>query len=134
MGKYVIVIIVIVGILLIWRYLFRSTDDSVKDVKVNVEIIATDLLQAYETDEDEANNLYLNQIIKVTGYVSEIDELESGFSVYLKDNDETSGILCGFSKKSFSDKSVIVGDSVTIKGLCTGYLLDVVLNKCAWDE
>jgi hypothetical protein len=126
--------IVLLGAITAWFYINKESSDSVISQKADIEINAAELLLNFETNENDANALYLNKVIQLTGIVSEIDELETGVSVYLKEANTDSGILCGFSKKAFNTKSVQVGDSVIIKGLCTGYLFDVVLNKCAWKK
>ncbi len=133
--KRIIIFALIIGVLAIigvWQYSFRSAKDSVKSLKTDVELTADKLLLDFETDENNANTLYLNKVLSVTGKVTEISNSETGYSVYLKSDDSMTGILCGFSKHSFETYSIEVGDIVVVKGLCTGFLFDVVLNKCVW--
>ena len=126
--------VAIIAAVAIALYTFRSSSDSVKGEKVEVEISTEELLLAFEIDENEANTAYLNKVILVTGEILEINELETSYSIMLKPEDASSGVMCGFSKKAFKAKPAKIGDIVAIKGLCTGYLLDVVLNKCAWED
>jgi hypothetical protein len=77
-----------------WKYAFRKSESSVASRKTDITIEASFLLQAFESNEDSANALYLD-------------------------------------KKSFDPALVNPGSRTFIKGICTGYLMDVVLNKCS---
>jgi hypothetical protein len=89
------------------------------------------LLQAFESNEDSANGMYLDKIILVTGMVGSVTQDSIGYSVYLKDNNAISGVMCSFDRTAFDPALIKVGSNVSIKGFCTGYLMDVVLTKCS---
>ena len=55
-------------------------------------------------------------------------------SLTLKSPDEISGVICSFDKTALPEKLPEIGDTIKIKGMCSGYLLDVVLNKCSLVE
>jgi hypothetical protein len=134
--KRIIIIILVVGLVAgvaTWKYVFRKAETSVASKKADVEISAKDLLNAYETNEDTANAKFLNKIIQVEGTVAEVKTDTSGYSVYLKEPESVSGVLCGFNKEVKIEKHIKTGDVVIIKGICSGYLMDVVLNKCSFE-
>jgi len=112
-------------------YTFRKTEVTVESKKADVEIDAAGLLDAFETDEAGANDLYLGKIVSVTGKVESVSEDSIGISVYLKEDEDFAGIICSFHKSATDVTSIEKGNIVEIKGICTGYLLDVVLNRCA---
>ena len=114
-----------------WLYAFRKADLSVVSQKAEVEISATDLLEKFESNEAAANTAYLGKVIIVAGTIDNITEDSTNVSVNLKNPDDISGVMCGFNKSSIDRSSLKVGGNVRIKGICTGYLMDVVLNKCA---
>jgi hypothetical protein len=126
-----VLVIAVITALLVWKYTFRKTESSVESQKAEVVVTASDLLAAFETDEDQANTLYLDKIVQVTGRVESVSEDSLGVSVYLKENDAISGILCSFGKGSMEPSSLQAGNIISIKGICTGYLMDVVMNKCS---
>lgn len=117
--------------LLALLYIFRKSAVSVESKKADVEIDAGSLVHAFENNESEANELYLGKIVSVKGKVESISEDEVGISVYLKNDDDIAGIICSFDKSAKDISTIRRGDMVQIKGICTGYLMDVVLNKCA---
>jgi hypothetical protein len=131
--KRILLIILIVGLVVAfgtWKYVFRKAETSVKSEKAEVEITATELLKSFEVNEDSANARFLNKIILVEGTVAEVKSDTSGYSIYLKEPESVSGVLCGFNKEVKIEKQIKPGDVVIIKGICNGYLMDVVLNKC----
>jgi hypothetical protein len=85
------------------------------------------LVAKYQVDEKLANSLYLNKAVVVTGVLLSIDKNQEGKTT----------LVIGRSE-SFSNVSVTmtsntpitqkVGESITIKGLCTGALSDVVIT------
>jgi hypothetical protein len=133
--KYIVLLILIAlaaaSAVTVWKYTFRKAESSVVSKKADVEIAASDLLNAFETDENQANTLYLDKIVLVTGKIETVSEDSIGLSVYLKESDSVSGILCSFEKGSVEPSSLQSGNIVRIKGICTGYLMDVVMNKCS---
>jgi len=130
--RYVVIFLVlaIIAAGFAWWYTFRETDRNVASYKTDVTIDAASLLQAFETNEDSANIIYREKIILVTGTVGSITQDTTGYSVYLKESDAISGIMCRFDRPDFNPELAAVGSKVGIKGLCNGYLMDVVLDKC----
>ncbi len=126
------VMIVVLGTILIYLWTFRKADLSVSSKKADFEISAAELLESYESDEESANAAYLDKIIIVTGLVDHIYEDSLSVTVYLKNEDSFSGVLCSFDKSVISTNRPPLGKEVIIKGICSGYLLDVVLNKCSF--
>jgi len=121
----------LIVVIFAWLYAFRKADLSVVSQKAEVEISATDLLEKFESNEAAANTAYLGKVIIVAGTIDNITEDSTNVSVNLKNPDDISGVMCGFNKSSIDRSSLKVGGNVRIKGICTGYLMDVVLNKCA---
>jgi hypothetical protein len=131
--RYIIAFIVLalVAAVIIWKYTFRPSGTDVAAEKADVIIDAAGLLQSFETNEAEANTLYLGKILIVTGTVESVSEDTLGISVYLKSSDAVAGVICSFDKKNPDVQALEKGTPASIKGICTGYLLDVVLNKCS---
>ena len=131
----IIFIIAILGFIFIKFYIFRKSDVSVASKKPDIEITATDLVKNFEADEKSADAKYLSKIILVKGIIDNIADTKTDtipeITVYLKEKGSTSGVMCSFDKSTYKKDILKPGDSVHIKGICNGYLMDVVLNKCA---
>jgi hypothetical protein len=126
------VVLIVLGVVLFIRfYIFKEAATSVASKKADIILEAGDLVNSFETDEKTANTNYLNKIVEVKGVVDNVADSKSDISVYLKQKGKTSGVMCSFDKAEYQKNPVKPGDHVSIKGICSGYLMDVVLNKCA---
>jgi|WetSurSiteA1Bulk_404760.scaffolds.fasta_scaffold00120_20 hypothetical protein len=137
-AKYVyllaFVVIALVTVLLTWKYTFRAADTSVASQKPDFELTGSDLVTAYEKDENAANALYLEKILLISGLVESVTSDSLGFSVYLKEKDATAGINCSFDKSALDTSRIRTGQPAKIMGICTGYLMDVVMTKCSLES
>jgi hypothetical protein len=130
--RYILIFLVLALIAAVaaWKYTFKNSESNVASHKTEVTIDATRLLQAYETNEDSAKIKYGDKVILVSGTVGSVTKDSLGYSVYLKEKDAISGIICSFDKSSFDSIRVKPGLQVNVKGICMGYLMDVQMNKC----
>jgi hypothetical protein len=132
-GLIILIIGAIIGIIAI-LYVFRKSPDSVGSKKPDVTIDATALTKAFEEDENAANTLYLNKIILVTGTIESVAENGPEISLTLKESDDIAGVICSFSKETIDLQNLAEGKKISVKGICNGYLMDVVLSKCSLNE
>ena len=68
--------------------------------------------------------------LEVTGEVRDTGRNEDGEIYYiLKTNDEMFGVKC-ILDKGFELPGTKPGDQVKIRGFCTGFNMDVIINRC----
>ena len=129
--KSIQIIFLLVGLLAITLVvvaykMYTKPHRSVEDEKA-ITIVATELFNAYEKNETAANTKYLNQMLEVTGKVSEVStNMDSKKVVVLETSNLVFGVRCTMQD---SLVSIQVGATTTIKGICTGYLSDVVITN-----
>jgi uncharacterized protein YpmB len=131
---WVVLIFVIIGVVFgsfVYLYTFRKADLSVASKKADIEIKAADLLKNFTEKEDSANTAYLDKILSVNGIIDKVTEDSASITVYLKNPEDVAGVMCCFHKSTIDKSTLQPGTAVYVKGICTGYLMDVVLNKCA---
>jgi ABC-type glycerol-3-phosphate transport system permease component len=129
-NKIIIVVAFIAAIAFsAYYYIFVYSSNNHRQVQSETGIVITSdsLVAKYQADEKLANSLYLNKAVVVTGVLLSIDKNQEGKTT----------LVIGRSE-SFSNVSVTmtsntpitqkVGESITIKGLCTGALSDVVIT------
>jgi hypothetical protein len=130
--RYILIFLILALIVAVaaWIYIFKDSESNVDSHKTEVTIDASKLLQAYEMNEDSAKIKYGDKVIQVSGTVGSITKDSLGYSVYLKEKDAISGIVCSFDKSSFDSVRIKPGAQINVKGICMGYLMDVQMNKC----
>ena len=92
-----------------------------------VTITAKSLAEAYEKDETLANKKYLGNVLQVSGTVSEVSLNQQKKPVVVLAGSAISGVQCSLEEP---EPGVKKGDSVIIRGFCTGLLTDVILDRC----
>ena len=109
-------------------YLYNKKTPTLNNATADFTLTANELFDAFDTNETEALSKYSEKIIAVTGEVADIKESTEKYNIILKaDNAMIGGINCAFTEKQ---KNITIGKSVTIKGRCQGFLMNVVLNNC----
>lgn len=95
--------------------------------EVSIQITAVDLLHSYEANEADANGRYLDKALEVSGKISEITTNQDSIPVIVLETENPMfAVRCTMDNVQ---NSVKVGNTVTIKGICTGYLSDVIIIK-----
>jgi hypothetical protein len=100
--------------------------------ETGIPVTATELYATFTSNEPQANQVYLNKVLQVSGQVLEVKTIpNSGRVVVLNTGDPMFGVACKLNKVENTSRPVKPGEKITIKGICTGYLSDVVLtNSC----
>jgi hypothetical protein len=109
-----------------WFFVWNKPQQNIKQASA-ISINATDLFNAYFLNEAEANKTYVNKVVAVTGEVSNVGTNNEGKTVVLlKSDDLMFGVNCTLEVAA----PIKNGETITLKGLCTGFLTDVVLIRC----
>lgn len=90
-----------------------------------------ELIKAFEKDEITATQLYTEKIIQVTGVISDIQTSDDSGIITLKDNGSESSVICHLeSGEELKRLNLQLGQKITLKGKCSGFLLDVIMIRC----
>jgi len=91
---------------------------------------AASLMDAYSSDENASNDKYLGKVLEVTGRVSDVEEENGTVTVRLAGSDAFQ-VACEMAPGTAVDEGVVRrGRTVSIRGICSGLLMDVVLVRC----
>ena len=113
----------------IWNTPFPTL--SAKAVKVT----AKQLFKDFESNEQSAQLKYVpekldSKTLEVSGEIKDTGRNADGEIFYLLDSgDQLFGVKCIMDKENQITGGKM-GSNVTIRGFCTGYNMDVVLNRC----
>ena len=132
-NKIIIVIALIAAIAFsAYYYIFIYSSQNHRQVQSETAIAITSdsLVAKYQADEKLANSLYLNKAVAVTGNLLSIDKNQEGKTTLVIGRSES---FSNVSVTMSSDAPITkkVGAPITIKGLCTGALSDVVITDAA---
>jgi hypothetical protein len=127
---FVVVFFAITAILVALIFYFKKHTDLSK-ANPDFVLTATALQKEFEEDETAASAKYINKILELSGEIEYIAREDSNnLNISLKTDNEISSVICTFSagKGPLDPKS---GDEIALRGVCSGYLMDVLLNNCA---
>ena len=113
-------------------YLYNKPHSNMNKTMADIQVDATNLFTTFETDENAANDEYLGKVLAVTGTIREVTVNEEGTrSIILDTDSDMSGVVCEMDALSEHAKTDFEpGETITVKGICTGMLMDVVLVRC----
>jgi hypothetical protein len=100
-----------------------------------IKVTAIQLFNDFSTNEAVAQKKYVpeklgDKKVQVTGEVTEIGKNNDGETFYaLKTSDEMFVVKC-IMDKGEEIANAKVGDSITVRGFCDGYNMDVIVNRC----
>jgi len=119
-----LIIIAIIGYFIV----MNMPKASIKGNDAAFTVTAVNLYAEFEKNETQANKKYIGKTIAVEGLISEIDTDKNGATVlFISSANAMNGILCTLEPGQKGDFQE--NQTIKIKGLCTGFLQDVVLNK-----
>jgi hypothetical protein len=124
-------ILCVVG-LLIGLYLFNKKDPNLLKVQPDYVINASVLIKEFSQDENSATTKYVDKVLEVTGAVLSFEPTsDSTMNVNLGAEDQMAGIICSFKDVvDPSSQNIKEGEIITVRGVCSGMLMDVLLNNC----
>ncbi len=124
------VLLFVITILIALSLYFKKHSD-LSSAKPDYVITATALQSEFEENENAASEKYINKILEVTGTISSVTQADSSnINISLKTGSDISSVICTFASTDMSKFKT--GDEVTIRGECSGVLMDVLLNNCAY--
>lgn len=118
--------LIIAGILLLAgigfiRYLFSQKYEDTATVKAEYSLTAVQLIQEFKTNLAVANRRYTEKIVTVTGRVSEIESADTTVNIKMTDTTSGSYVIFAFQSQEMKMvKQIKEGDSVSLKGSCSG--------------
>lgn len=112
-------------------YMYNKPHKNMQRQAVDFKMAASTLYNDFEENEEAANAKYLDKVIAVSGSIRSIVKEDGKVSIILDTDNLLGGITCeldDFSEHTQTDFQE--GDQISIKGICTGMLMDVVLVRC----
>ena len=116
-------------------YVFNKPHRDVENEKPAFIMTASVLFSDFNKNENISNEKYGDQIIQVTGEISELNI--EGYQVSITLNDEMEGVNCALDSLTVERNkalinAMVIGEKITLKGKCDGFdmIMGVVLTRC----
>lgn len=125
-----VALLAVVAIGGLWQY--HKPTRNLATETADLSISAPELYRQFSEDESQANGQYLDKVVQVRGTLQSINRGEGGMlNLILDAGSEMGGIICEVPKGNLpAGLNLQTGKELTVKGQCTGFLMDVVLVKC----
>jgi hypothetical protein len=131
MKRLLLILLLLLGIAVaVGYYLYNKAPDSTQQMPAVESLRAEELFSRYESDENTANADFLDKVIVVQGAIQAVNQDTSGISLTLQSNSGMFGVVCRMEDKMADPNAFTVHQEIRLKGVCTGYLMDVVLVRC----
>jgi hypothetical protein len=125
-----VVFFIALGGILLALYMFNKQHKDLSKIKPDFVITATDLHKTFEENEAAATAKYVNKIIEVSGTILSFGVGEDNvLNISLKTGSDLSSVICTFPAGTEQVK-FSTGSQITLRGECSGFLMDVLLNNC----
>jgi hypothetical protein len=113
---------------------FKSSEKNLENETAELSISSKELVNAYIINEGKSDILYAGKIIEVTGFIKEISFINNRNTIILNSNNETFGVICDLNKNQEDKiKQLKKDQKIRLKGICKGFLKDVILLNCSID-
>lgn len=112
-------------------YSYNKPHVDVKKSEADYVLTAQNLISEYQENETETNEKYSENVIQIKGKIFEISTLKGNSVITLKDESLESSVICHMlPEENMKALKLKKGQDIEIKGICTGYLLDVIMVRC----
>jgi len=126
---FVVFFIAVAGILAA-LIMFNKKHVDTSKAKPDYVLTATAIQKEFEDNEISASGRYINKIIEISGAVTSVTSDSSHLNITLKTGNDMSSVICTFPA-SAEASNVKNGDEVTLRGECSGFLMDVLMKNCS---
>lgn len=131
--KIIVALVLLAAVLGAW-FAYREYNRkpaSMESMKADFVTNTATLLGAFEENEAKANQQYLDKVVEVEGAIRAINQDEAGlYTVTLGDDGSLSSVRCSVdSVISEQARDLVPGSSVTVRGVCTGFMADPLLGS-----
>jgi len=117
---YALLFVLVLGGAAYW-YIMNEKFDDTAAAQSAYTVSAQDLINAYQSNDSLANATYREQIITVQGRVTEVEAADTTVNIKFTDPVTGSYLIFDFQSQHVADSKVVqAGDSVSIKGSCSG--------------
>ncbi len=127
---YTVLLIILLGAVTTYYYVFVYSKNHHRDVQQEtaISVSADSLVAAYEASDSIANAKYLNKALEIKGPIAAKDTNAVGQVTLLLGDSDPFKKRVSITLNTKTPISQKTGDTIKVKGKCTGNLSDVVIT------
>lgn len=112
--------------------LYNKPTRNLTDETADLSLPAPELYRQFSENEATANQQYLDKVLQVKGVLQNVSRGNDGsLNLTLDAGSPMGGVTCEIPGTNIPEGlNLKTGREMTVKGQCTGFLMDVVLVKC----
>lgn len=122
----------------VYFFIYNKPHKDYLKAKPEVFVTAAELYDAFINDPDGSQQFYNGKVLQIEGRIDDIESSGEMLIIVFIFEDGAfgpEGVRCTMLPEFNEEaRGKQIGDYVTLKGLCTGYLGDVILEKCSFVE
>ena len=133
----ILIILAVVGLIaafLVWKFMINKPHTDYSKAKADIEITASELFNQYTANNEIANTSYLDKVIQLSGKLTKTEITDTScivVFVFKQGDFGDEGVRCILLQEERAKGQQLKPDQdITIKGHCTGFLSDVIVEKC----
>lgn len=129
--RWILLAILALVVLFAGVYWYVATEkfSDTKARKADYTVGAMEFIREFVKDGDAANTKYRDRIVALNGVVSEVELADTTMNIKFIDPESGSLAIFAFQQQHLNEaKSVKAGDSISIKGSCSGGIFSEILE------
>ena len=114
--------------------LYHKEHKNLNEIKPDYIVSPANLLAEFEVDETAAQTKYVNKIIQIEGKLLDIQKVGEQVIWIISTSSPLSNIQCEMDPRYIHqvNKNVVKGTKVIVQGICSGKLMDIILNQVVY--
>lgn len=131
--RILIAVLAVIGILgSIYWYVATEKFRDTKDREAAFTLNAADFIREFQQDAKAANEKYTEKIVALNGRVTAVEAADTTFNVKFADPTSGSYAIFEFQQQHAEEaKTIKEGDSISVKGSCSGGIYSKILDATA---
>jgi len=124
-----------ISVLLLWTFIafigfINKRVPPTQKMKSATVLSANEIALSSNTDLKEYDD-FIEKAINITGKIKDIKNENNHHTLILNTENEKTSILCKMQDDQIENINTLqIGETVTIKGIYKGYLIDMILLNC----
>lgn len=130
-----ILVIGVISAVFVYTRIYNKPHTDIYNTEADYIVSADKIIDDFKKDEKSANKKYLDKIVEVKGVIHKIDITKNQNILTLRAGENMESVICNMEpRENVKISGLEKGQSVQVKGICTGFLLDVVIVRAVLQD